>query len=119
MRVQQQQLLSEGKHQGIFVEVTDGKAVSIENQTFSSSEVKIKIHENGRILKKVIPHNYFKGSILEHFLTALGVSEVEVEECELSEHIGKAVTVTIKYGYGNTRIFENIVDFGEHNFNNI
>ncbi|MBS5799524.1 MAG: hypothetical protein KID02_07190 [Clostridiales bacterium] len=110
MKLIKQKFIKEGIHEGVFVAHVKGKTQIIDGQEIGSTDVKIKVNDGEveRILTKNIPHNYFEGGLLDHFLDALGINPED--DFNLDDYEDTPVRVEIKHGIGTTRLFENIVD---------
>ncbi|MBU3811608.1 MAG: hypothetical protein H9893_08170 [Candidatus Niameybacter stercoravium] len=110
MKLIKQKFIKEGIHKGKFVTHVKGKTQIIDGQEIGSTDVKIKVNDGEveRILTKNIPHNYFEGGLLDHFLDALGINPED--DFNLDDYEDTPVRVEIKHGIGTTRLFENIVD---------
>ena len=110
MKLIKQKFIKEGIHEGKFVTHVKGKTQIIDGQEVGSTDVKIKVNDGEveRILTKNIPHNYFEGGLLDHFLDALGINPED--DFNLDDYEDTPVRVEIKHGIGTTRLFENIVD---------
>ena len=110
MKIIRQQFLKEGIHEAIFEAHVKGKIQIVDNQEITSTDIKIRVKDGEveKILTKNIPHNYFEGGLLDHFLNALGINPED--EFDLNDYVGKEMRVEVKHGIGTTRLFENVVD---------
>lgn len=110
MKIIKQQFVKEGIHEGIFEAHVKGRTQVVDNQEITSTDIKIRVNDGEveKILTKNIPHNYFEGGLLDHFLDALGINPED--EFDLDDYIGEKIRVEVKHGIGTTRLFENVVD---------